>query len=161
MLYICAWYVHMLMIHINSFAHVYVYMNWFTKILCVCVRAKCLHQCLAHATLLSYHTLPHSVLKSDWVSFGPTVHHDFSFSLYLLPSWPGIASYPPALMTQVRSPLWGALGHPLSIWWYATSLSPSWLHVLFSYLLPSMTVSYLRAGFVSCIEHSVLAPATL
>ena len=79
---------------------------------CVCARAKCLHQCLAHAMLLSYHTLPHSVLKSDWVSFGPAVHHDFSVSLYLLPSWPVIASYPPALMTQVRSPPLGCLGSP-------------------------------------------------
>lgn len=87
-------------------------MNWLTKILCVCVRAKCLHQCLAHAMLLSYHTLPHSVLKSDWISFGPAVHHDFSVSLYLLPSWPGIASYPPALTTQVRLPPLGCLGSP-------------------------------------------------
>lgn len=110
-LHTCAWYMHML-IYINSFAHVYVYMNWFTKILCVCVRAKCLHQCLAHAMLLSYHTLPHSVLKSDWIGFGPTVHHDFSVSLYLLPSWPGIASYPPALTTQVRLRPLGCLGSP-------------------------------------------------
>ena len=33
---------------------------------CVCARAECLHQCLAHAMLLSYRSLPHSVLKSDW-----------------------------------------------------------------------------------------------
>ena len=40
------------------------------------------------------------------------MHHDFSVSLYLLPSWPGIASYPPALTTQVRSPPLGCLGSP-------------------------------------------------